>query len=104
MGLLLPSQGKILVDGQDLHDPEHPERLAAWRASIALVLKAFILLIARLLKILPLVCLEMKLILKGSGLLHNGLRSQLLLRVVPRVIQLCRGARCTTKRRAASTY
>ncbi len=35
MGLLEPSQGFILVDGADLHDPAHPERLAAWRASIA---------------------------------------------------------------------
>jgi ATP-binding cassette subfamily B protein len=25
----------VLVDGVDLHDPAHPERLAAWRASIA---------------------------------------------------------------------
>jgi len=35
MGLLEPSQGRILVDGEDLHDPAHPERLAAWRAAIA---------------------------------------------------------------------
>ena len=35
MGLLLPSAGRILVDGEDLHDPEHPERLAGWRAKIA---------------------------------------------------------------------
>ena len=35
MGLLEPSQGLILVDGGDLHDPAHPERLAAWRAAIA---------------------------------------------------------------------
>jgi ATP-binding cassette subfamily B protein len=35
MGLLEPTSGKILVDGEDLHDPEHPERLVAWRASIA---------------------------------------------------------------------
>jgi ABC-type bacteriocin/lantibiotic exporter with double-glycine peptidase domain len=35
MGLLEPSQGRILVDGADLHDPAHPERLAAWRATIA---------------------------------------------------------------------
>ena len=34
MGLLEPSQGRILVDGMDLHDPSHPERLAAWRAAI----------------------------------------------------------------------
>ena len=35
MGLLLPTAGRILVDGEDLHDPEHPERLSAWRATIA---------------------------------------------------------------------
>ncbi len=35
MGLLVPSAGRILVDGADLHDPAHPERLAAWRSSIA---------------------------------------------------------------------
>ncbi|QNJ30595.1 ABC transporter type 1/ ATPase component [Synechococcus sp. PROS-9-1] len=35
MGLLVPTSGKVLVDGADLHDPEHPERLLAWRASIA---------------------------------------------------------------------
>ena len=35
MGLLVPTTGKVLVDGVDLHDPQHPERLFAWRASIA---------------------------------------------------------------------
>ena len=35
MGLLLPTAGRVLVDGADLHDPAHPERLAAWRAAIA---------------------------------------------------------------------
>jgi ABC-type bacteriocin/lantibiotic exporter with double-glycine peptidase domain len=35
MGLLEPTQGRILVDGEELHDPAHPERLAAWRAAIA---------------------------------------------------------------------
>jgi ATP-binding cassette subfamily B protein len=35
MGLLEPTAGQILVDGQDLHDPEHPERLMAWRSTIA---------------------------------------------------------------------
>ena len=35
MGLLLPSGGRLLVDGLDLHDPMHPERLLAWRAAIA---------------------------------------------------------------------
>ncbi len=35
MGLLEPSAGRLLVDGADLHDPEHPELLEAWRATIA---------------------------------------------------------------------
>ena len=35
MGLLIPTAGRVLVDGLDLHDPECPERLVAWRASIA---------------------------------------------------------------------
>lgn len=35
MGLLVPSGGRLLVDGLDLHDPQHPERLLAWRAAIA---------------------------------------------------------------------
>jgi ABC-type multidrug transport system fused ATPase/permease subunit len=35
MGLLSPTAGRVLVDGMDLHDPEHPQRLAAWRAAIA---------------------------------------------------------------------
>ena len=35
MGLLAPSAGRVLVDGMHLHDPAHPERLAAWRAAIA---------------------------------------------------------------------
>ena len=35
MGLLSPTQGQILVDGRDLHDPDHPERLFAWRSAIA---------------------------------------------------------------------
>jgi len=35
MGLLVPSQGQILVDGLDLHDAGHPERLLAWRSAIA---------------------------------------------------------------------
>ena len=35
MGLLAPSAGRMLVDGVDLHDPAHPERLVAWRAAIA---------------------------------------------------------------------
>ena len=35
MGLLAPTGGMLLVDGKNLHDPKHPERLASWRASIA---------------------------------------------------------------------
>ena len=35
MGLLKPTAGKILVDGQDLHAVDHPELLMAWRSSIA---------------------------------------------------------------------
>ena len=35
MGLLVPSGGRLLVDGLDLHNPLHPERLLAWRAAIA---------------------------------------------------------------------
>ena len=35
MGLLAPTAGKVLVDGINLHDPEHPECLLAWRASIS---------------------------------------------------------------------
>lgn len=35
MGLLSPTTGRVLVDGSDLHDPAHPDRLPAWQASIA---------------------------------------------------------------------
>jgi len=35
MGLLQPTAGRILVDGQDLHAVHHPERLMAWRSAIA---------------------------------------------------------------------
>jgi ATP-binding cassette subfamily B protein len=35
MGLLSPSSGVIEIDGEDLYDSSHPERLAAWRAAIA---------------------------------------------------------------------
>ncbi len=35
MGLLVPTAGRLLVDGVDLHDPAHAERLAAWRAAVA---------------------------------------------------------------------
>ena len=35
MGLLAPTAGQVLVDGEALYDPSHPERLLAWRAAIA---------------------------------------------------------------------
>ena len=35
MGLLKPTFGRLLVDGEDLHDPLFPERLVAWRKAIA---------------------------------------------------------------------
>ena len=35
MGLLEPTAGLVMVDGIDLHDHRHPQRLAAWRAAIA---------------------------------------------------------------------
>jgi ABC-type multidrug transport system fused ATPase/permease subunit len=35
MGLLEPTAGQLLVDGCDIHDSCHPERLTAWRAAIA---------------------------------------------------------------------
>ena len=35
MGLLKPTEGTVLVDGVDLHNPTYPERLVAWRAAIA---------------------------------------------------------------------
>lgn len=35
MGLLAPAYGRLLVDGLDLHDPNHPENLIAWRAGIS---------------------------------------------------------------------
>jgi ATP-binding cassette, subfamily B, bacterial PglK len=35
MGLLQPTAGRILIDDELLHDPVHPERLSAWRSSIA---------------------------------------------------------------------
>ena len=35
MGLLQPMTGRIVVDDQNLHDPSHPQLLAAWRAAIA---------------------------------------------------------------------
>jgi ATP-binding cassette subfamily B protein len=35
MGLLEPTDGLIMIDGTNLHDPQQPQRLAAWRAAIA---------------------------------------------------------------------
>ena len=35
LGLLQPTAGMILVDGQDLHSCHHPERLMAWRSATA---------------------------------------------------------------------
>ena len=35
MGLLVPTSGRILVDGADLNDLDYPERVVSWRASIA---------------------------------------------------------------------
>lgn len=35
MGLLEPSSGTILVDGRDIHDLAHPDRLYSWMANIA---------------------------------------------------------------------
>lgn len=35
MGLLVPTSGLVLVDGCDLHDSKHPERLISWRSKIA---------------------------------------------------------------------
>ena len=35
MGLLVPSGGRLLVDGLDLYEPMYPERVLAWRAAIA---------------------------------------------------------------------
>jgi ABC-type bacteriocin/lantibiotic exporter with double-glycine peptidase domain len=35
MGLLQPTSGMVLVDGEDLHDHSRPDRLLAWRAAIA---------------------------------------------------------------------
>ena len=34
MGLLPPSEGRILIDGVDLHDKRHPELLVAWRSAV----------------------------------------------------------------------
>ena len=50
MGLLLPSSGRLLVDGVDLHDPLYPKRLQAWRAAISHVPQSIYLTDARLRK------------------------------------------------------
>jgi len=44
MGLIAPSSGRVLVDGEDLNDPDHPERLLAWRLAIAHVPQSIYLL------------------------------------------------------------
>lgn len=43
MGLLEPTGGKLLVDGLNVHDPNHPERIVSWRAAIAHVLQSIYL-------------------------------------------------------------
>ena len=48
MGLLKPTEGTVLVDGVDLHNPTYPERLVAWRAAIAHVPQNIYLAIALL--------------------------------------------------------
>lgn len=35
MGLLVPSSGRLLVDGLDLHDPAHAELLSSWQEAVA---------------------------------------------------------------------
>ncbi|MDB4638750.1 ABC transporter ATP-binding protein/permease, partial [bacterium] len=35
MGLLHPTSGSLMVDGVDLHEAEHVDRLVGWRASVA---------------------------------------------------------------------
>ena len=34
MGLLKPTTGKVFVDGKDIYDHEHPERIFSWRSTI----------------------------------------------------------------------
>ena len=43
MGLLKPTIGSILIDGLDLHNINNPQRLVAWRASVAHVPQAMYL-------------------------------------------------------------
>ena len=35
MGLLIPSEGKLLIDGLDIHDEEKPQRLINWYQTIS---------------------------------------------------------------------
>ena len=35
MGLLIPTDGRLLIDGANVHDPDCPDRLHAWLATIA---------------------------------------------------------------------
>ena len=44
MGLLAPTEGRLLVDGKNLHDPAHPERLRSWRQRSPTCHKLYILL------------------------------------------------------------
>jgi len=43
MGLLPPTAGRLLVDGLDVHVPDNPQRLLAWRAAIAHVPQSLVL-------------------------------------------------------------
>ncbi len=44
MGLLEPTEGKILLDGEDLYSRNHPERSIGWRKSIAQVPQSIFLI------------------------------------------------------------
>ena len=35
MGLIAPTSGRIVVDGDCIHDPSFPDRIISWRSSIA---------------------------------------------------------------------
>ena len=48
MGLLAPSTGRVLIDGIDLHESGHPERLAARGRRLPMCRKASTWLTARL--------------------------------------------------------
>lgn len=43
MGLLKPSSGTFLVNGLNIYDPNHPERIQSWRSSVAHVPQAIYL-------------------------------------------------------------